>query len=50
LLVTGYQNTAGSADLKLGDDWRVRVNTDLLRTLAEVPGVKSVQPALSRPA
>jgi DNA polymerase-3 subunit alpha len=50
LLVTGYQNTAGSADLKLGDDWRVRVNTDLLRTLAEVPGVKSVHPALSRPA
>jgi DNA polymerase-3 subunit alpha len=50
LLLTGYHNAAGSADLRLGDDWRVRVSVGLLRTLAEVPGVKSVQPSLSRPA
>ncbi len=50
LLLTGYHNAAGSADLRLGDDWRVRVDTSLLRTLAGVPGVKSVQPSLARPA
>ncbi|HEX5353354.1 MAG TPA: DNA polymerase III subunit alpha [Rhodanobacteraceae bacterium] len=50
LLLTGYRNASGSADLKLGDDWRVRVNTGLLRSLAQVPGVKSVQPSVSRPA
>ena len=50
LLLTGYRNDAGSADLRLGDDWRVKVSTSLLRSLAEVPGVKSVQPSLSRPA
>ncbi|HLI18873.1 MAG TPA: DNA polymerase III subunit alpha [Rhodanobacteraceae bacterium] len=50
LLLTGYHNGVGGADIRLGDDWRVRVDTDLLRRLAEVPGVKSVQPSLSRPA
>jgi len=50
LLLTGYRNATGSADLRLGDDWRVKVSTHLLRSLAEVPGVKSVQPSLSRPA
>ena len=50
LLLTGYRNAGGSADLRLGDDWRVRVSTGLLRSLAEVPGVKSVQPSLARPA
>ena len=50
LLLTGYRNASGSADLRLGDDWRVKVSTNLLRSLAEVPGVKSVQPSLSRPA
>ncbi|HEX7324822.1 MAG TPA: DNA polymerase III subunit alpha, partial [Rhodanobacteraceae bacterium] len=49
LLLTDYHNGAGRADLKLGDDWRVRVTTELLRTLEGVPGVKSVQPALARP-
>ncbi|HEX7348234.1 MAG TPA: DNA polymerase III subunit alpha [Rhodanobacteraceae bacterium] len=49
LLLTGYHNATGSADIRLGDDWRVRVNTGLLRTLAEVPGVKSVRPSLGRP-
>jgi DNA polymerase-3 subunit alpha len=49
LLLTGYRNASGSADIRLGDDWRVRVSTDLLRTLAEVPGVKSVRPSLARP-
>jgi len=50
LLLTGYRNATGSADLRLGDDWRVKVSTNLLRSLAEVPGIKSVQPSLSRPA
>jgi DNA polymerase-3 subunit alpha len=50
LLLTGYRNATGSADLRLGDDWRVKVSTNLLRSLAEVPGVNSVQPSLSRPA
>jgi DNA polymerase-3 subunit alpha len=50
LLLTGYHNATGSADLRLGDDWRVRVDTGLLRSLAEVPGVKSVRPSLTRPA
>jgi DNA polymerase-3 subunit alpha len=50
LLLTGYRNASGSADIRLGDDWRVKVSTQLLRSLAEVPGVKSVQPSLSRPA
>ncbi|MBS0383101.1 MAG: DNA polymerase III subunit alpha [Proteobacteria bacterium] len=50
LLLTGYHNGSGSADLRLGDDWRVRVDTGLLRALAEVPGVKSVRPSLARPA
>jgi DNA polymerase-3 subunit alpha len=49
LLLTGYRNATGSADIRLGDEWRVRVNTELLRNLAEVPGVKSVQPSLARP-
>ncbi len=50
LLLTGYRNAAGSADLRLGNDWKVRVDTGLLRALAEVPGVKSVAPVLARPA
>jgi len=50
LLLTGYHNGTGSADIRLGDDWRVRVNTGLLRALHEIPGIKSVQPSLSRPA
>jgi DNA polymerase-3 subunit alpha len=50
LLLTGYRNATGSADLRLGDEWRVKVSTQLLRSLAEVKGVKSVQPSLSRPA
>jgi DNA polymerase-3 subunit alpha len=50
LLLTGYHNAGGSADIRLGDDWRVRVSTGLLRTLAEIPGVKSVRPSLVRPA
>jgi DNA polymerase-3 subunit alpha len=50
LLLTGYHNAMGSADLRLGDDWRVKVSIGLLRSLAGVPGVKSVQPSLSRPA
>ncbi|HEU0276224.1 MAG TPA: DNA polymerase III subunit alpha [Rhodanobacteraceae bacterium] len=49
LLLTGYHNGAGSADLRLGDDWRVKVSTGLLRSLADVPGIKSVRPSLVRP-
>jgi DNA polymerase-3 subunit alpha len=50
LVLTGYHNAHGQADIRLGDDWRVHVSTDLLRSLAAVPGVKSVQPSLVRPA
>ncbi|HET7930684.1 MAG TPA: hypothetical protein VFL63_04765, partial [Rhodanobacteraceae bacterium] len=50
LLLTGYSNASGSADIRLGDDWRVRVSTSLLRALHDVPGIKSVQPSLVRPA
>jgi DNA polymerase-3 subunit alpha len=50
LLLTGYHNATSSADLRLGDDWRVKVSIDLLRSLAGIPGVKSVQPSLARPA
>ena len=50
LLLTGYHNATGSADLRLGDDWRVRVDTGLLRSLAELPGIQSVRPSLARPA
>jgi DNA polymerase-3 subunit alpha len=49
LLLTGYHNAAGRADLRLGDAWRVKVSTDLLRSLAEVPGIQSVRPSLARP-
>jgi DNA polymerase-3 subunit alpha len=50
LLLTGYRNAQGCADLELGEDWRVRVTTDLLRALNELPGVRSVAPAMARPA
>jgi DNA polymerase-3 subunit alpha len=50
LLLTGYHNAAGSADIRLGDDWRVRVSTDLLRALHDIPGIKSVQASLARPS
>jgi DNA polymerase-3 subunit alpha len=50
LLLTGYRNARGCADLELGEDWRVRVTTDLLRTLNELPGVQSVAPTLTRPS
>ena len=49
LLLTGYRNTQGCADIELGDDWRVRVTTGLLRDLAGLPGVQGVTPALARP-
>ncbi|HEX7370390.1 MAG TPA: DNA polymerase III subunit alpha [Rhodanobacteraceae bacterium] len=49
LLLTGYHNAVGSADLRLGNDWRVKVSTGLLRSLAEVPGIRSVKPSLARP-
>ena len=48
LLLTGYRNAQGSADFELGEDWRVRVTTDLLRTLTALPGVIGVNPSLSR--
>ena len=50
LLLTGYRNAQGCADLELGEDWRVRVTTDLLRALNELPGIQSVAPTLIRPA
>ncbi len=49
LLLTGFRNARGSADFELGEDWRVRVTTALLRTLNALPGVLSVSPTLVRP-
>lgn len=50
LLLTGYRNASGSADIELGDEWRVRVSTGLLRDLSALPGVRGVAPTLTRPA
>jgi len=50
LLLTGYRNAQGCADLELGEDWRVCVTTDLLRTLHELPGVQNVAPTMVRAA
>jgi DNA polymerase-3 subunit alpha len=49
LLLTGFRNARGCADFELGEDWRVRVTTELLRTLNALPGVLGVSPALARP-
>ncbi|MBS0431283.1 MAG: DNA polymerase III subunit alpha [Proteobacteria bacterium] len=50
LLLTGFRNAQGSADFELGEDWRVRVSTELLRTLHALPGVTGVSPTLARAA
>ncbi|MGH8213812.1 MAG: OB-fold nucleic acid binding domain-containing protein, partial [Rhodanobacteraceae bacterium] len=49
LLLTGFRNAGGCADFELGEDWRVRVTTELLRTLNALPGVQGVDPRLVRP-
>ena len=49
LLLTGFRNASGRADFELGEHWRVRVTTGLLRTLNALPGVQGVSPALVRP-
>ena len=49
LLLIGFRNARGCADFELGEDWRVRVTTDLLRTLNALPGVQAVDPRLVRP-
>ncbi|HJU08195.1 MAG TPA: DNA polymerase III subunit alpha, partial [Rhodanobacteraceae bacterium] len=50
LLLTGFRNARGCADLELGEDWRVRVTTELLRALNALPGVQAVDPKLARPS
>ncbi|MEO6968702.1 MAG: DNA polymerase III subunit alpha [Rhodanobacteraceae bacterium] len=50
LLLTGYRNASASADIELGEEWRVRVSMALLRDLTALPGVQAVAPALTRPA
>ncbi|MEO7148876.1 MAG: DNA polymerase III subunit alpha, partial [Rhodanobacteraceae bacterium] len=50
LLLTGYRNARGCADIELGEEWRVRVTTGLLRELTALPGVQGVAPVLARPA
>ncbi|MBS0439862.1 MAG: DNA polymerase III subunit alpha [Proteobacteria bacterium] len=43
-----YANTAGSAEIELGPEWRVRATADLKRSLDAMPGVKSTDWVLGR--
>jgi DNA polymerase-3 subunit alpha len=50
LLLTGYRNEIGQADLELGEAWRVRALPDLLRVLRTMPGVLAADIRLARPS
>ncbi len=50
LVLAGYRNDLGQADIELGQDWRVRAQPDLLRTLRALPGVLEAELRLTRPA
>ena len=50
LLLTGYRNEVGQADLELGEAWRVRALPDLLRVLRTMPGVLAADVRLARPS
>jgi DNA polymerase-3 subunit alpha len=50
LLLSGYRNATGQADIELGADWRVRAQPDLLRVLRALPGVLGAELKLSRTA
>jgi DNA polymerase III subunit alpha len=49
-LKLSYANAAGSADLELGSEWRVRATAELKRTLDALPGVRSTELVLTRPS
>jgi DNA polymerase-3 subunit alpha len=48
LLLSGYRNRVGQADIELGAEWRVRALPDLVRTLRTLPGVLDAELKLSR--
>jgi DNA polymerase-3 subunit alpha len=50
LLLTGYRNEVGQADLELGEAWRVRALPDLLRVLRTMPGVLAADVRIARPS
>ena len=50
LLLSGYRNASGQADLELGEDWRVHALPELLRALGSLPGVIAAELRLARPA
>ena len=49
LVLAGYRNAVGQADIELGQDWRVRAQPDLLRALRSLPGVLEAELRLARP-
>ena len=49
LLLSGYSNSGGQADLELGEDWRVHALPELLRALGSLPGVIAAELRLVRP-
>ena len=49
LLLSGYSNAGGQADLELGEDWRVHALPELLRALGSLPGVIATELRLARP-
>ncbi|MBB3225522.1 DNA polymerase-3 subunit alpha [Luteibacter sp. Sphag1AF] len=50
LLLSGYRNEVGQADIELGEAWRVRALPDLLRVLRGMPGILGADVRLVRPA
>jgi DNA polymerase-3 subunit alpha len=49
LVLSGYRNADGQADIELGQDWRVRAQPELLRALRAMPGVLEAELKLARP-
>ncbi|NII12339.1 DNA polymerase III subunit alpha [Oleiagrimonas sp. C23AA] len=48
LLLSGYRNGVGQADIELGPSWRVRAAPDLVRRLRGLPGVLGTELKLGR--
>jgi DNA polymerase-3 subunit alpha len=48
VLLTGYRNAQGQADVLLDDTWAVTAHPDLLRALAQMPGVMQCELLLAR--
>jgi DNA polymerase-3 subunit alpha len=48
LLLCGYRNALGQADIELGAEWHVRAQPDLLRALRALPGVLDADLRLAR--